>query len=345
MIRKLVILTEGASDPIGAKTAVCILRYRREQVVAVLDSTNAGRTTGDVLGVGGDLPMIASLDEAPDANTLLIGIATSGGKLPPQMRTTIMKAIERGWNIEAGLHQFLSDDVEFVAAAKRSGSTLRDVRKNSERDVSTRQGIDERCLRIATVGHDCSCGKMITSVEVTNDLVRRGVDAKFVATGQTGILVEGDGCPIDCVVADFVNGAAEKLVKANQHHQVMLIEGQGSLVQPRYSSVTLGLLHGSMPHGMIMCYEVGRTRVHNMTHIEIPPLELIIETYERMANLMHPSKVIAIAMNSRKCTDDEAAAERDRMKHRFGLPVCDPIRHGPGELVDAVLSLKAQLGK
>lgn len=345
MSRRVVILTEGLTDPLTAKTAVCILRYRPEQVVAVLDSTRAPAITEQVLGCGGQTPIIGSLDQAREANTLVIGVAPPGGRLPPAMRAAVLDAIGRGWSIEAGLHEFLCNDEEFVAAAKVSGATLLDVRKNNERDVATRQGIDESCLRVHTVGHDCSCGKMVTAVEVTRGLEARGVDAKFVATGQTGILVEGDGIPIDCVVADFINGAAEKLVKQNQHHRVILIEGQGTLVHPRYSSVTLGLLHGAMPDALIMCYEIGRTQVHNMAHVTIPPLEKIIEIYERMADVMHPCQVIGLAFNSRKVDAKTADEHRRRMRDEFGLPVCDVIRHGPDELVDAVIAHGRRLGK
>ena len=147
----------------------------------------------------------------------------------------------------SGLHTFVSDDPELSEAARRHNVRIFDVRKNNERDVAQRKNINERCLRIHTVGHDCNVGKMVVSVEVTNALRKRGHDAKFVATGQTGIMIEGDGCPIDAVVADFINGAAEKLVLQNQHHEILLIEGQGSIIHPRYSAVTLGLLHGCMP--------------------------------------------------------------------------------------------------
>ncbi|QNN24363.1 DUF1611 domain-containing protein [Planctomycetales bacterium ZRK34] len=345
MSRRIVILTEGLTDPLTAKTAVCLLRYRPEQVVAVLDSTRAGATTDQTLGCGGDTPVIAALDQADGANTLVIGVAPPGGRLPAAMRQAVLDALGRGWTVEAGLHEFLCNDEQFTAAAQASGATLCDVRKNSERDVTTRQGIDESCLRVHTVGHDCSCGKMVTAVEVTRGLETRRLDAKFVATGQTGILVEGDGIPIDCVVADFINGAAEKLVKQNQHHQVMVIEGQGTLVHPRYSSVTLGLLHGSMPDALIMCYEVGRTQVHNMNHVTIPPLEKIIEIYEQMAGVMHPCKVIGLAMNSRKVDAKTADQQRREMRDRFGLPVCDVIRHGPDELVDAVIAHGRRIGK
>jgi uncharacterized NAD-dependent epimerase/dehydratase family protein len=345
MERRLLILTEGMSDPLSAKTAVCLVRYRPEQVVAILDSQSRGETTQAVWGVGGDIPFVGSVDEAPGANTLLIGIAPSGGRLPPDMRAAVLAAIQRGWNVESGLHQFLADDVEFAAAAKRCGATLRDVRRNQERDVSQRLEIDERCLRIHTVGHDCSVGKMVASVELTRALVRAGHDAKFVATGQTGILIEGEGCPIDCVVSDFVNGAAEKLVLANQQHEIILIEGQGSVTHPRFSAVTTGLLHGCLPDGLIYCFEVGRTHVRGMRHMPLPPLRESLQLAELLANVMHPCRTIGVAMNSRTCTPTEAEHERDRLRRELALPVCDVLRHGPQELCDAILQFKTQIGK
>ena len=154
-------------------------------------------------------------------------------------------------------------------------------------------------------------------------------------------MVEGDGCPVDCVVSDFVNGAAERLVLSNQYHEMLFIEGQGSLAHPRYSAVTMGLLHGCRPHGMILCYEVGREAVHGMEHVPLRPLAELRDIYEQMANLMHPSRVIGIAMNSRTVSADEAARERDRIRDELGLPVCDVIRHGADELLQAIESLRA----
>jgi uncharacterized NAD-dependent epimerase/dehydratase family protein len=345
MQRRLLILTEGFSDPLSAKTAVCLVRYRPEQVVAILDSHLRGQTTQSVWGVGGDIPFVASVDEARLADTLLIGISPPGGRLPETMRVAVLAALERGWNAESGLHQFLADDAEFAAAAARSGATLRDVRRNQERDVAQRRGIDERCLRIHTVGHDCSVGKMMTSVELARALGRGGHDAKFVATGQTGILIEGDGCPIDCVVSDFVNGAAEKLVLANQHHQILLIEGQGSVTHPRFSAVTVGLLHGCLPDGLIYCFEVGREQVRGMPHVPLPAVRESLRLTELMANVMHPCRVIGVAMNSRNCTAAQAEEQRLYWRRELALPVADVIRHGPDELCDAILRFKAQIGK
>lgn len=344
MTRKMVVLVEGQADPNSAKTAVSVIRYKPEEVVAALDSTTRARTCQELLGVGGELPVVASLAAAPAANTLLIGIAPAGGKVPPEWRAIILEALSRKLNVISGLHDFLGDDPEFSRAAAENGVEIFDVRKNSCREVARRQGLRAECLRLHTVGNDCNVGKMVVSIEITRGLQAAGHDTKFVATGQTGIMIEGDGCPIDCVVADFVNGAAEQLVRDHQHHEILLIEGQGSITHPMYSAVTLGLLHGCLPDGLILCYEVGRRRFRHLD-IPLPSLAELKAIYETLATAAHPCKVIGVGMNSRTCSAAEAEAERERVRRELGLPVCDVFRHGPGELVAAVLRLKEKLNK
>jgi uncharacterized NAD-dependent epimerase/dehydratase family protein len=337
MIRKIVALTEGYSDPQSAKTARNLIYYCPGEVVALFDRLNIGKTSFELLGVG-NVPVIGSLDEIKDADTLIMSVALPGGKLPQSFKEIMLGAISRKMNVISCGHEFISDDPDLVLAAKSAGVSLKDIRKNSARDVAHRKGIRADCLRILTVGNDCSLGKMVTSLELARALQKKGHNAKFVATGQTGILIEGDGIPIDAVVGDYINGAAERLILQNQHHDILIVEGQGSIVHPRYSSVTLGLLHGSMPHGMIMCYEVGREFVHNMPGIKIPPMETVVKLYEDMASVMFPSKVIGFALNSKKVSDSEAENERKRIKKQFGLPACDVVRHGPEELVEAIIN-------
>jgi uncharacterized NAD-dependent epimerase/dehydratase family protein len=340
----MILLTDGASTPFFAKTAICLLRYRPQDVVAVLDREHAGKSTQQLFGVGGDTPVIASLDDAVDPDSLVVGIAPPGGRIPTDWWQLFHHAAERGLDLVSGLHEFLHRNSQLAAVAERHGARIVDVRHNTESDTSECSGFRDGCLRIHTVGHDCSVGKMVTAVELQRGLSARGRKAGFAATGQTGILVAGDGVPIDCVVADFVNGAAEKLVHRLQHHDYLLIEGQGSVVHPRYSAVTLGLLHGAAPHGLIMCYEVTRQATKGLEHIALLPLEELIPLYETIASVRHPCRVIGIAMNSRLVSDGEAAAERDRLSAAFGLPVCDVIRHGPGDLVDAILDYRRELG-
>ncbi len=340
MSRQLVILTEGHTNPHTAKTASSVIRYRQDEVIALLDSTQVGKTCHELLGVGGDLPIVATLDEAVGADTLLLGIAPPGGKIPPAWRAIILEAIGKGMDVIAGLHDFLTDDAEFVAAAEKHGVELTDVRKNDEHDIARRIGIRNDCLRVLTVGHDCSIGKMVTSIELAHALRERGNSTKFVATGQTGIMIEGDGCPIDRVIADFVSGAVEKMILQHQHNDILMIEGQGSLVHPSYSAVTLGLIHGCLPQAMILCYEVGRECITGVEHVKIPPLAKVLELNEMMASITQPSRVVGVSMNSRRVSADEAEIERERVRKELGLPVCDVFRHGPDELVDAILEFK-----
>lgn len=337
----MVILTDGHNDLHTAKTARCVIRYRPGEVAAVLDRASAGKTCGEVMGLGGSIPVVGSLADAQGANTLLIGIAPPGGKIPVDWRPIVLEAIQRGMTVVSGLHDFLADDPEFCRAAEEHGARLIDLRSNDERDVASRQGIRPECLRLHTVANDCSCGKMVVAVELAEGLTRAGLDTAFVATGQTGIMVAGGGIPVDRVISDFVSGAAERLVVENQHHDAMVVEGQGSLTHPRYSGVTLGLLHGLMPDGLIYCYEMGRREVFGMEPMPLLPHRRVIDFYETAANLMHPCRVLGVAVNGQRFSDEEVAAECRRVEAELKLPTCDVIRHGPDKLVQAVLQWKS----
>ena len=333
--RKILILTEGLSDPNSAKTACSVIRYRREEVVGVLDTTVPPQPAQALLEVGGDLPVVNSLDALPEANVLLIGIAPTGGSLPEPMRALVLQAIARGMDVESGLHDFLNDDAEFTTAAQASGSALVDLRQNNERDVARREGLREGCLRLHTVGHDCSVGKMVTAIELTRGLSTAGVDAKFIATGQTGIIVEGDGCPVDAVVADFISGAVEKQILAHQHHRVLVVEGQGSITHSCYSAVTLGLLHGCTPHGLIYCYEMSRQNVKGVESIPLPPMETQRDLYHALAKTAGPCEFIGIAINSRKVDEQTYRTEKARLEAEWNLPATDIFRDGVEPLVKA----------
>lgn len=342
MSRKIVALTEGYSNPQSAKTARNLIYYNPGEVIALFDRENHGKTSLDLLGVG-NVPVITSFAGAEKADTLVIAVALPGGKIPDSYKEIIIQAIHRNMNIVSCGHHFISDDPEIVKEAERKNVSLKDIRRNNEKQVAERKNISDSCLRILTVGNDCSLGKMVTSLELARALQKKDYDAKFCATGQTGILIEGDGVPIDAVVGDYINGSAEKLVINNQNHNILIIEGQASIIHPRYSSVSLGLLHGSMPHGMIMCYEAGREYFYNMNGIKIPPMEQVVNLYEQMASVMYPSKVIGFAINSKKLTRAEAEKERIRIKEQFGLPACDVVRDGSDELIDAIVNYKQHI--
>lgn len=338
--RRIVLLTDGHSTPFLAKTAINLLRYRGQDVVGVLDQSEAGKTAGEVLGVGDATPVVAHLQQVPQADALYVGIAPPGGKLPSQWRGLILEAIERGWDIVSGLHDFLHLNTEYAQAAARAGVQLVDVRHNHYREIAAGRGLSERCIRIHTVGHDCSLGKMVVAVEVQQALQAAGYRAHFLATGQTGIMISGQGVPVDCVVADFVNGAIEHLVRATEDADFQLIEGQGSISHPAYSAVTLGLLHGCAPDGLIYCYEAGRQFVKGLDQVPLPACEAQLDVLQRIANLRHPCQVLGIAVNTRLLSPGDAAEEIRAAEQRFGLPACDVYRDGPAKLVAAALALR-----
>jgi uncharacterized NAD-dependent epimerase/dehydratase family protein len=336
MQRRMVLLTQGFSTPGTGKTAAGLLRYCADECVGVLDATLQGQLVREHLGAGGELRFIASLDEVPSANMIVMGIAPPGGKIPTEWRTILLDAIARGMDILSGLHDFLGDDPELAAAARQRGTRIIDVRKNNFRNVARRTGLNDNCFRVHTVGHDCSIGKMVVSLELARELQRRGRDACFVATGQTGIMVSGAGLPLDCIVADFVSGGAEQLVLDNQHHEILVIEGQGSLVHPSYSGVTLGLLHGCLPHALIFCFEAGRKTIRGLSQILLPSLEVQFKLFEQMANIYQPCHFLGFGMNASHVHPDEAADIAVKIEREFGLPVVDVIQQGPKRLADVV---------
>lgn len=338
--RRFLILAEGSFGPLSSKTANACIRYVPDEVVAVLDSTAAGRTAQDILGFGGTIPVVATfadgMQRAPQA--LLIGIAPAGGQFPAAWRAIVCDALRAGLDVWSGLHTMLGDDPEFAALAVASGATIRDLRRApADLDVGCGRVRDLSATIVLTVGTDCNIGKMTTQLQVQAAVRAHGNRVHFAATGQTGILVEGRGIAVDAVVADFIAGAAEALtIEAAQEADIVLVEGQGSLLHPAYSGVTLGLMHGSLPHAMVLCGQPSRTTIHRNPWVAIPPLPEVIALYERAMAPLRPSPVIAIALNTFDL-DDAAAREAIAAAEReTGLPATDPVRFDPAPIAEAI---------
>jgi D-glutamate N-acetyltransferase len=339
--RRLVILAEGNFGFHHGKTAMGVIRFGSERVVAVIDSTQAGRNVREWLGDSGryDIPIVSSLSDAlgfvPRANALLIGIAPTGGRLPDDWRQMILSAIRSGLDVLSGLHTFLGDDPEFADAARASGVRLVDFRRPPERAetaVGRRHLPGKRVL--LTVGTDCAIGKMSVALELRRAAQAAGSSASFVPTGQTGMMIDGWGVAVDRVVADFLQGTIEWLVEEGElRGDWVIIEGQGSLDHPAYSSVTLGLIHGATPHAMVMVHKPGMAD-HDFEHrpearFPIAPLPGFIAMHEQVAALVAPSKVVAVALNT-SLIHDEAEARRivAATASETGLPCDDPVRFG-----------------
>jgi uncharacterized NAD-dependent epimerase/dehydratase family protein len=347
--RRLVILAEGEFGFHHAKTAMGVIRYGRDTVVAVIDSTKAGGNVQSILGPAArfDIPIVGSLEDAlalpHPPHALLIGIAPTGGKLPQSWRDTILAAIHNDLDVLSGLHTLLGDDPEFSEAARRAGVRIVDYRRPPEREetaVGRRHRPGSRV--ILTVGTDCAIGKMSVALELRQAALDAGLAGVFVPTGQTGMMIEGWGVAVDRVISDFLNGTCEWLVEqAEALGDWIFVEGQGSIDHPAYSSVTLGLIHGSTPDAMVLVHKPGLD-YHDFDHgpdvgFPLLPLPEAIELHERIAAMVRPSRVIAIALNTSLYPDeDEARRIVAETAALTGLPADDPVRFGGGPLFAAI---------
>jgi uncharacterized NAD-dependent epimerase/dehydratase family protein len=337
---RTVILAEGFSgDPHYGKTMRGVLRYRRDDVVVIVDSRRAGETEAGV-------PIVADVDSALSfgPEVAIVGVATQGGRFPPAWRAILRRSIDAGLSIENGLHEMLGDDLELRPLADVAGVELRDLRRPPPGlDVATGANLEVDAQIVLTVGSDCAIGKMTVSLELDRVARERGHPSVFVPTGQTGIAIAGWGIAVDAVVADFVSGAAEQLVVEGRRRggELLWVEGQGSLVHPCYSGVTLGLYHGAVPHALVLCHRAGATEIEGSPGHPIPPLRELVELYQRMALPRRPSRVVALALNTVGMDDGTARRAIDAASDETGLPAADPVREGADGLLDAVLAALA----
>jgi uncharacterized NAD-dependent epimerase/dehydratase family protein len=324
--------------PDRAKTAVGVLRYGDQDVVAVLDREAAGTTVGDHLPDLGDstVPVVESVDEAPAFDALLIGIAPIGGGFDESWRPDVRGAIERGADVVAGLHYFLNDDAEFAELADENGIELRDVR-DPPADLTVASGTAREldCEIVLTVGTDCSTGKMTTTLELVEAAREAGLDAGFVPTGQTGIMIDGGGIAIDRTISDFAAGATERLIEERaDEHDYLFVEGQGSIVHPAYSAVTCGILHGSQPDHLVLCHEAGREAIHGYESFSIPDPAAIAGLYLDLAAPVAPTAVLGGALNTSELEPRAAEQALDAYAETLDAPVVDPVRNGADSLVE-----------
>lgn len=333
-------MADGRLDTFGAKTAVGLLRYRPDNVVAVLDRQHAGGDLGDILSVGQGVPIVAGVADALSwqPTTLVIGVATAGGIVPPEWRPDVLAAIESGMEVVNGLHQRLGTDRTLADAAAKAGVGIYDIRHSDRTfEVGCGKARRTKARRVLTVGSDCNVGKMVAGLELTRALQRRGCDARFIATGQTGIMIQGSGVCVDAVLSDFVAGAVEGLVCEQGDADVVVVEGQGSILHAGFSSAAIGLMHGVMPDCMVLVHAAGRSRFRH-TDMPIPPLGDMVRLYEAIMGPLHPSTVAAVALNCQGMNDVDTKRAIAQVERETHLPTIDCIRSGAEVLADAVMA-------
>jgi len=303
----------------------------------------------DVLGFGGAIPVVATMREglALGPTAVLIGIAPQGGRMPPEWRDWLAEALDHGCDLWSGLHTFLSDDPLLAEKARRAGRSIFDLRRPPA-DLPVASGLAKSVepLVVLAVGTDCNVGKMTAQLQLTRALNEHGVRTRFVPTGQTGIMIEGWGIAVDAVVADFIAGAAERLVlEGSRNADVVLVEGQGSINHPGYSGVTLGLLHGSCPDALILCHQCSREYIGDYREeawLRIPPLAEYIRLYETIGSAVHPTRVIGISLNTYDLDEPDALRACEAASRETRLPATDPVRFDAAPLVDAVAGAHAR---
>jgi uncharacterized NAD-dependent epimerase/dehydratase family protein len=341
---RLAIFAERLFAKHTGKTAHGVIRYGTRDVVAVIDSTCAGRTASEVEPFCvKPVPIVATLEEALERgpDTLLIGVAPAGGKLAPDWRPTLLAAVEAGLSLEAGLHTQLAHDEELRGAAERKGVELRDLRE-APPDLSVPTGPYSRpdsVQVVHSVGSDTVIGKKVVTLELDMAARERGLRSVYVPTGQTGVAIAGWGIAVDHVISDYVAGAGERLVLGGaERGDLLFVEGQGALFHPAYSGVTLGLLHGSAPDLLVLVHKAGATHNRNYPNLPIPPLNELIAAYENVATRVRPTRVAAIALNTSDLDEDAARAAIADAERETGLVSDDVVRFGAGRVLDAVLA-------
>jgi uncharacterized NAD-dependent epimerase/dehydratase family protein len=282
-----------------------------------------------------------SLEQAfkKGARTVVLGVANRGGYISEAWKAILINALSAGFDLASGLHNLLRDEPDLVAHAEKYGRQLHDVRiPTVEYPIAngkTRTG--KRCL---AVGTDCSAGKMYTAMAIDRLMQERGMKSTFRATGQTGILITGDGVPLDAVIADFMAGSIEYLTPNNDQDHWDLIEGQGSLFHVSYSGVTMALIHGGQPDALILCHEPTRKHMRGLPEYSLPSLKNLNDTALHLAKVANPDcKVIGISVNTQNMDEEDANIYLMSLEKEFNLPATDPFRFGADKLVDALAGL------
>lgn len=327
-----------SSDDIGIKTSRGLAVFRPDICVGEFRHDDCPLTLG--------LPRMGFAEAvAAGARTLVLGIANAGGTLGEDLIEDSIAAMEAGLDVASGLHSRLKDELRLVATAARTGRTLHDVR-DPKPNIPIGTGRFRAGNRLLTVGTDCSVGKMYTTLCLARAMQARGLKADFRATGQTGILIAGDGVPLDAVVADFISGAIEQLSPAREDGGWDLIEGQGSLFHPSFAGVSTGLLHGAQPDVLVMCHDPARTDMRGLPGRALPGLAECIAANLKVAQLTSPQvRIAGIALNTSALGEEEARALCVRIEDELALPCTDPYRMGVDAIVDEVLNPARSLAK
>lgn len=333
--RKLALYAQNRLHPLGSKTANGLILFRSAEVEVIIDASKAGQVAQDVLGYGGNIPIVAHVSDAlaykPD--TLVIGIAPIGGAFNPEWMPEIELALENELVVWAGLHEFLSE----MDTLKPFHHMIWDVRKPPQ-GLQVAQGNwrQRKSKVLLTIGSDSNVGKMTTALTLQQQLRTIGMDSIFVGTGQTGMMISERGVAVDAVIADFVNGAIEAEVdKVDGQAPLIIVEGQGAITHIGYSGVTLGLIHGVMPDAFVLAHQP--SRIVDDYDQALPDINEVVQLHEALMNPFKSAKVLGINLYSKDLSSGESQLACQTLYKTSGLPVEDMVRAPKQIVAEAVL--------
>jgi len=335
----LALFMEESLGEIQGKMGYGVLRYSPNRVVCILDSTKAGMDHRPLSHVDKPCPVVATIDEAValGAKVLVLGIAPPGGLIPPAWLSSLDRAVETGMSLVNGLHDLLGLRYKDL----KPGQFIWDVRvEPAGLGIGSAAAATLKNRRLLMIGTDMAVGKMTAGLEIHTEALRRGIQSEFVATGQIGITVTGRGVPLDAIRLDFASGAIEREVMTARSADLIVVEGQGALIHPA-SSATLPLIRGSCPTHFVLCCRAGQEHLRRIESIKIPDFRTYIDLYESLSEACGTfarAKCVGIAVNTAHLSDEEARGAVDGLEQRYGLPCADPVRHGAGRLLDAVVA-------
>lgn len=343
--RVAVLLHGGIKDAAIGKTGLAFLRYWDGPITCVVAGDCVGESLGSLTGIERAIPIVRTVSDAVllyQSDTLVIGIAPSGGELPISWYQEIEQAIKLGMNIVNGLHTSFAKESQLTQFLKED-QWIWDIRKEPKTlKLGTAAASALDCLRVLAVGTDMVIGKMSTSIELYRAAQQRQLRAHFIGTGQAGIMISGDGIPLDAVKVDFASGAVEQIVlKYGSDKDILFVEGQGSILHPA-STATLPLIRGTQPTHLILVHKAGQSCIRTCPHIKIPPLADVIQIYESLASaggIFPAAKVAGIALNTSSLEEEEAKRAIQEVEEQVGLPCTDVVRFDGIPLLDAILSV------
>jgi uncharacterized NAD-dependent epimerase/dehydratase family protein len=347
--KKAALMVEGAKDIFQSKTASALLRYRLSDCAFLIDNTHSTNKPNIYSGSG--LKVVNSItDVKNETDALVLCMVLPEGTLPSRWIEEIVSAIKNNIDIINPLHinfgtipQISSqlggvdaNSTEYKTMFKNSKAVIYNIRVvPSDLELFSLKVLQTKAKRVLTVGSDCNIGKMLTTLELNRLAQDKGFNSSFIATGQIGILIKGSGIAVDRVICDFLPGAIERLILEEQNKDVLFVEGQGSIFQPIYSGVTLGLIHGTAPDAMVFCHVPSRKKLR-YTDINIPDYKFMIRMHEEISSIVNKTKVVGISLNCFDLSKEQALDEIKRAEDITGLPATDPVKFGSEKLIDSV---------